>query len=492
MFGRHIEVHHGIPIVLKSRDGGAVLCRKVDGFMKRVLLVAYYFSPIAVSGTLRPLGFCRYLEKHGWTPQVLTTEVESVYPPQQIDDSLLEKVPSTVRVIRVGHANPARKVVQIRNALRKILSWVWRQNGETPDEDYVSDASKPEMPKGWMARMKDRLGAWVFQFPDPQRFWLRPAVRLMSKRLRTEYPDVVMATGSPWTGLLVGRDLAKKFGVPFIADFRDPWHENPYKPTFSPGLTKKAKKLERSVLLSASKVIANTPELCEQFQKTYPDLVGKFVTIANGFDVNDQPKVQAEPNTRWFSDQEQVRDFGLELCHFGTVYGTRNPLFLLKALKELCEENEISSKSIRLRFVGKWGIKDDYCEYVAQHMETKGLLVRTPQVSHHQCLEQMAKADILLILQPGSRLQIPGKLYEYLAFQKPILVVGGEGATSSLVQRYTLGHCCSNDVLSLKGILSSLASRPDFILPPSEGDIEQFRYASLTHKLVEVLNAVST
>ncbi|MFZ1504954.1 MAG: hypothetical protein WAS50_17475, partial [Nitrospira sp.] len=71
--------------------------------MKRVLIVAYYFPPVAASGAMRPLGFCRNLPAFGWQPKVLTTTPECVYPVHQVDEKLGARVPDTVEVIRVPY-----------------------------------------------------------------------------------------------------------------------------------------------------------------------------------------------------------------------------------------------------------------------------------------------------------------------------------------------------------------------------------------------------
>ena len=223
MYGGNTAVNHPIPLVESGLHSGAVFCWRADRLMKRVLLVAYYFPPIAISGAMRPLGFCRYLEQYGWVPQILTTEVGSVYPPQPVDESLWDQVPPSVRVTRVGHANPSRNVIQIRNALRRTVQSVGRQgSGISGNEGGTCLPTQPTLFNQWMGTIIDCLWDRSVLFPDSQRYWLRPSVRLMSKLSRLDPPDVVVATGSPWTGLLVGRDLAKRFGVPFIADFRDP------------------------------------------------------------------------------------------------------------------------------------------------------------------------------------------------------------------------------------------------------------------------------
>jgi hypothetical protein len=180
----------------------------------------------------------------------------------------------------------------------------------------------------------------------------------------------------------------------------------------------------------------------------------------------------------------------LELCHFGTVYGKRNPLPLLQAIKELSEENRIEPGQLRVRFVGAWECMDDPCEALAQELEKQGVIQREPPVPHETCLQQMALAKILLILQPAYPLQIPGKIYEYIATGRPLLVIGGEGATARLVEQHRLGRCCSNQVLEIKELLWRLITGQTRIEPPQPADTARFDYPILAGELACVLDAI--
>ncbi|MGH9426046.1 MAG: glycosyltransferase, partial [Terriglobia bacterium] len=239
-------------------------------------------------------------------------------------------------------------------------------------------------------RWKDFILEWAFSFPDPECSWFRPAVRNLHLPT-SEDPDVVFATGGPWTCLLVGQTLARRLQVPFVADFRDPWTANPYYALPSRFLFGKARRLERALCDAATRVIANTEELRRRFAFDYPDFAHKFVTITNGYNSD-----VSEPSIR---HQEPSDEAGLELSYFGTLYGNGNPLPLLQAVMELVEANGLRSDQFRLRFVGSWEIVDDRCERLARKLEKQGFLRREPPVPHHLCLEQMRQANVLLIMQ---------------------------------------------------------------------------------------------
>ena len=104
---------------------------------------------------------------------------------------------------------------------------------------------------------------------------------------------------------------------------------------------------------------------------------------------------------------------------------------MLQALKELIDEKRIGPDQLRVRFTGAWEVTETSCENLAQELEQRGIVQREPPVPHDACVRLMMAAEILLILQPASPLQIPGKIYEYIATGRPLLVIGGGGGNGS-------------------------------------------------------------
>ncbi len=454
---------------------------------KTLLIVAYYFPPIAASGSMRALGFCRYLDRYGWQARVLTTEPKSVYPPIGVDESLCRQLPNTVQIDRVPHKNPEPALLLARDKLWDFLcKSVLFGNRRLR---VGSRQNTSEEPGGIRKQYRKAMTEWLFSFPDPQCFWLRPAVQRLAQIPSKDYPDVVLATGGPWTSLLIGQTLAKKFGVPFVADFRDPWTNNPNRRPHSDLLFRKHKELEKSVCAAAAKVIANTEKLQAQFRHDNPAAEEKFITITNGFDDERWGSGSDLTNSEHHSSGAGCKPI-VELCHFGSVYGNRNPVPLLLAVESLLRENRITKGQLRVRFVGDWEQVNDGRESLAKELEQTGFLKRNPSVSHDECLKQMTQAKILLILQPAYPLQVPAKIYEYIATGRPILVIGGEGATAALVERHQLGLCCPNDVSAIKQILVLLIEGKLQIPLPSQEQSEKFHYRNLTQKLSQILDAV--
>jgi len=456
--------------------------------MKKILFVAYYFPPVVASGGMRPLAFCRFLEPYGWGSRVLTTDPASVYPPHPVDPQLSSKIPCTVRVDAVPHGNPLQRVVAWRERLRALLLKGRYAEGqlEGPGQGH---SNKPNPQGGVFSSTKRLLLDWTFEFPDPQCAWLSSVTAYAKRMSRAEIPDIVFATGGPWTSLLAGRRLAESWRVPFIADYRDPWTSNPYVSFASAWLNAEARRLEESVVRTASRVITNTHELRLQLQKDYPGLVQKALTITNGFDPDSFSGFPKQMRPDQGGDTRTART-AVELCHFGTVYGKRTPTVLFQALLDLHQSGRVSSSEISLRFVGSWEVNEAKCEEQAQRLEKLGFLKREPPVPYQACLQQMKEADALLVIQPDSPLQIPGKIYEYIATRRPLLLIGGEGATAGLVRRHRLGLVCSNNGAQIHQLILDMVEGRQSLPAPVPEEVDRFNYRSLTEDLAKVLDEV--
>jgi hypothetical protein len=407
-----------------------------------------------------------------------------------VDENLCLHLPRRMQIDRVPDGNPLKIITRTRNQVRAKLRGLLKPGGiELRAGDHPAKQAQASL-RGRLSTLKEAVLERLFLFPDSRGFWMKPAVVKLSRLPASERPDVVFATASPWTSLLVGKALARRFGVPFIADFRDPWTNNPYDRPLSPRLSGKAKQLERAVCDAAALVVTNTPELRRMFMTEYPDLAGKFITITNGFDSGTSELAENSFQERDPSQPSPQNARGLELCHFGSVYGNRNPVALFQALKELVAENRIQRGRLRVRFVGDWLVTDERCEALAHALEEQAVLRREPLVPYETYLRQMTLAQVLLILQPASPLQIPGKIYEYIFAGRPLLVIGGEGATGSLVRRYRLGMCCANEVADIKRILWWMLQGKMSIDPPQAAVRARFEYSKLTGELAAALDAV--
>ncbi len=460
--------------------------------MKKVLIIAYYFPPIAASGAMRPLAFCRFLVEHGWAPRVLTTDPASVHPPHPVDPQLSTRLPPEVQVDRVPHGNILRRLICMRDRIREALGLRRKSPVSAPSPDAVGTSGARDQTGGAerLGGLKELILDWGFAFPDPQCAWFQPAVTVAKRWSRAEIPDVVWATGGPWTSLLVGKHLADYWRVPFVVDYRDPWTGNPYVSFNSPYLNARARRLERAVCGAARRVITNTRELEAQLTHDYPNVAGKTVVITNGYDPDAFPQAGGADHSIDRPVERANQPGELELCHFGTVYGKRTPAVLLQAFAELYQEGRLAPSQIRLRFVGAWEVEDLACEQLAKDLENAGLLKREPPVPYRACVHQMTEADALLVIQPDSPLQIPGKIYEYIATNRPLVLIGGEGATANLVHRHRLGVACANDRIKIRQLVLDLLEGKVSLQAPARDEVARFNYRRLAGEVAAVLDQV--
>ena len=100
----------------------------------------------------------------------------------------------------------------------------------------------------------------------------------------------------------------------------------------------------------------------------------------------------------------------------------------------------------------------------------------------------MSKADVLLTMQPGSTLQIPAKIYEYIATRRPLVVIGDSGATFNLVQRHKLGVCCPNNVQAIKQLMKELIRDSGRSASPAKESSDAFNYCNLSAQLAGILD----
>ncbi len=426
---------------------------------------------------MRPAGFCSHLHEYGYEAHVISNAI----PPAEggtipVDPSLMRLVPDDLRIDRIPHADWMQSLLDLRARVRG--------NTAAPVQaTSTGEAGEPDAGAhgGSIRQLRDRIVNRLLLFPDRQNRWIAAVRRAARALAPDERPDVVFATGNPWSSLVAGLDVAKMLGVPFVADFRDPWTQNPKPPL--PELVAAAAACERRILTRADRVIANTPALHDAFAAQYPASADKIVTITNGYHESLLVPGMNE-------HAPEVQTSGIELEYYGSVYELRKPTVLLEAVASLADSGRIQPGEFRITFTGNWGVSDPACNALAERLEARDLIRRQAAVSHTAYLERIRSAQHLLVLQQDFPLQIPGKIYEYVATGRPLFLVGGEGATASLVREHKLGHVCADNHEDLCAAITALVDGRLSIVPPATETIAAFGYAALTRQLAGVLDEV--
>lgn len=385
---------------------------------KTILCVAGHFPPCGASGVFRTLGFVRYLAEHNWNVSVLTIKH---IPEERIDSRLLDKVPSSVLVHRTGYLDifSLKKRFTLQNSPKK-------KSSTTPSFDNSASLNKKN--HGY----KERL-SFLLKTPDSYIGWLVPGImRALRKKLR---PDIIYATAPPFSALLLGVFLKKVWRRPLVIDLRDPWVFNPFRPQRPSLADRLDKMMEHFVIRNADHIILNTPESCRIYQQNYQEKTKSFSAIYNGF---DSRFIKTEPATSPVSNKVWI-------VHVGSIYGNRNPIHLIKAIRDL--------NSIRIDLYGP-GTKPEHM------VNAENVLFFHPPVPHEKAISLQKGADIVLVLGNciSGSVQIPAKIFEILAIGKVIwLIDTTDSPTRKMLEEKNIPHLfCENKEKQIKKLISKL------------------------------------
>ncbi|MBD3223796.1 MAG: glycosyltransferase, partial [Caldithrix sp.] len=234
--------------------------------MKNVLIISYYWPPAGGPGVQRVLKFARYLPEQGWRPIILTVS-RGAFP--AIDNSLTTEVPDDCVVYRTANPEPDQ--------------WYNRLTGARKDTALpVGVLAKDK--QGW----KQRLAFWLrlnLFIPDAKLGWKPFAVHAARKIIKNHRPSVIFSSSPPPTVHLIARKLSKRYHIPWIADFRDPWTNIHYYQNRRSRLSQWIdRRLEQKVVRDSTKAITVSPPFARLIAGNQAD---SMHIIPNGFDASD-------------------------------------------------------------------------------------------------------------------------------------------------------------------------------------------------------------
>ncbi len=429
-----------------------VLC---DPMLKRVLIITYYWPPSGGSGVQRWLKFAKYLPEAGWEPVIFTPE----NPDFDLQDESLEKeIPASLEVLKFPIWEPYQLFSKIKGKTKTHPGRLLEQKE-----------------KGVL----EKIAIWMranLIVPDPRVFWAKPSVKFLTDLVKSGQFQAVITTGPPHSMHLIGRDLKRKTGITWIADFRDPWSQWEFLDTLpmTTLIRKKHEKLEQTVLKEANAVMTISPT----FQRDLEKLAHRKIRLlTNGYDPTDIP----------LGFLPKKKEAGkLHLVYSGIIDAIRNPIPLLEAIKaEFSEKNE----KVEMTFVGK--VSEAVTKYVEGDDWINPRIHFAGYVSHQEVFEFYQKADALvLILTDTKNAQgnIPGKLFEYLATGIPVLALGDpKGDSAKILKDAGAGQVISHtDSEGIKTRIRTLMEA-DSILSNST-DLEKYSRRNLSFQLAKILD----
>ncbi|MBQ8812397.1 MAG: glycosyltransferase family 4 protein [Bacteroidales bacterium] len=380
--------------------------------MKRVLIISYYWPPTGGSGVQRWVKFARYLPSEGWQPVIYTPE-----NPEQlaVDASLEKEIPAEAEIIKTH-------IIEPYELYKKFL----KKSGHSKEAVEVNPVNAQN--KSFL----QKAAMWVrgnFFRPDPRCMWIRPSVRFLTKYLEEHPVDLIVSTGPPQSMHIIGMKLARKTGLPWIADFRDPWTRIFYFKHLS--MTRATenwhKRMEKKVLDNATAIVAVSPLVQQEFQAMTQTPVE---LITNGFDECDFTSAGC-CNAAGGPDKDFV------ITHTGLFAADGNPTVLWDVLAEKCRNDETFSKLLKIKLIGKTD------EQIIKTIEDAGLkdrLIDMGYQPHHIAVEEQSKASLLILplrKEPEYKAVLPGKLFEYLASWRPVLGIGQPDGAMSMILNTT-------------------------------------------------------
>ncbi|MGO8879791.1 MAG: glycosyltransferase [Desulfomonilaceae bacterium] len=443
------------------------------------LFIAYYFPPDSSSGSFRPFHFANHLQKMGVQIYVLTARVQNFLSDQPTDLEMLGNVDCGIQIIRARVCRPREALLSVRNFLTRVGFAKRPQNALTDVNRAAShNASPPTRIQEFKDLVTDSLAS-----PDPHIGWLPWAVFSGLRIIRQKEIDIVYSTGSPWTSFLIGAILKRLTGRPLVMDFRDPWVANPRFLVRTRFVRRIETIMERKVLKAADLVIANTQELKQDFVNRFPALLDdKIAVIPNGFE-----NFNGEP--------QPTKNTALTLTHAGSLYFSRNPHRLIKAAMDLVRKGKIPQEELRIVFLGGISIDSPELQKLLQDPTVQDIVKIIPRVPFREAMEYQKRSDVLFLIQPDFPLQIPRKLYEYMALNKPILAItNSSGATSTLMREVKLGIQSRDTTKDIASALVSLHRgwKDGSLTRPNRPNCEYFLNKNLSDMLYKVLVRLKT
>jgi glycosyltransferase involved in cell wall biosynthesis len=357
---------------------------------KKLLIITYYWPPAGGPGVQRWLKFVKYLPDFGIQPIVYIPE-NPTYP--IVDEKLVKDVSESTIILKNKIFEPYQLASFLsKNKTKKISS------GIIPNQKKQS--------------FLDKTFLWIrgnLFIPDARVFWVKPSVAYLEKYIQEHNIDTIVTSGPPHSLHLIGLELKEKLNIKWFADFRDPWTTIGYHKSLrlSDYAAKKHKALEHQVLNTADTIIVTSKTTKAEFQA----ITNKpIAVITNGYDTENVEK--------------QTLDTKFSLAHIGSFLSERNPLILWESLVELIQEVPDFKSNLEIKLIG--AVSQEVLETISK-FGLNPYLNNLGYVSHTEAIAHQRKSQVLLLIEINSedtKSIIPGKLFEYMVSNRPIIAIG--------------------------------------------------------------------
>ena len=427
------------------------------GQTKKVVIITYYWPPAGGPGVQRWLKFVKYLPDFGVQPIVYVPE-NPTYP--ILDEGLLNEVSDKAIILKNKIFEPYQ------------LAGIFSKKQTQKISSGIIPAAKKQS-------FLEKLLLWIrgnLFIPDARKYWVNPSVAYLKKYIQENNIDTIVTSGPPHSLHLIGLKLKEELDVKWFADFRDPWTTIGYHKALklSSYADKKHKQLESKVLTTADTIIVTSKTTKTEFQA----ITNKPIeVITNGYDLENISK--------------QTLDDKFTMAHIGSFLSDRNPKALWGVLQELVLENEKFAAHFQLKLIGK--ISQEILESISE-FQLDAYCNNLGYVSHTEALEHQRKSQVLLLIEIDSeetKSIIPGKLFEYMVSERPIIAIGPKDSDfAEIITSTNTGvfFTYSEKERLRNTILAYFELFLENKLQVHPVGLQQYSRKNLTEKLVSILN----
>lgn len=441
--------------------------------MRRVMMIAYTFPPVAGVGIERTLKHVTYLPDNGWQP-VVVAPANSAY--RLIDERTLERVPAGTEVHRALTLEPAH----LRQAARRLLRG---PAAAAASPSVVGSRPSDEGLRGALNAAWRTYVELAF-FPDEQVLWAPAAIAAARAAHDADPVDVIYSSSPPVTGHLVAAAVARLTGRPWVADFRDPWIGNAYAhPLPAPHRAVRAS-LEHMIVRGAARSVFASAGMRDEYAARYPRLAHRFIVIHNGYDLDDVAVAVA--------DGTPARPDGrYRLIFTGSVQGADEFELFADGMELLLARDRGLRDRLVVQFVGWFSPQ---VEAIARRRlpalePTVERLGFQPKAATLGLLRAADAALVLLAGGPGREHVASAKLFDYLGLDSEVLAVAPRGEVRRILDDLGWGIGADPTPEGFADGVVSLLAAP---LPSRAADPERrYERRTLSRRLAEVLDEVA-
>jgi glycosyltransferase involved in cell wall biosynthesis len=429
---------------------------------KKVLIITYYWPPSGGVTVQRCLKFTKFLRDFGWEPIVYAPEnAQYIY----FDETNFKDVPKDIKILK-------HPIIEPFNLFKKL-------SGRKKD-----DGTNPVYARGKKVKFIDGLAIWIrgnFFIPDARCLWIKPSVRFLSDYLKNHKVDAILTDGPPHTNTVIGCKLSKKFNIPWLADFQDPWTQVDYYKMIklTAWADRKHRKMEQEVFRTAKKITIASPTWARDLESIGAKNVD---TILWGFDDDDFPKEKPAAYNEF------------TISHAGLLGYDRNPDVFLRVLGDLKKADPEFGKNLKLRFAGvvDFTVKERIASYGLSEN-----FIELGNIPRPQALDLTLKAHVLLLplnIADNAKGRIPGKLFECMRSGNRILCLGPKGSdVENILNKSNTGDSYEyNDYSGIKKFILDYYNRfKNGELTHLINDISEYSVKNQTSKIAKYLDDIT-